>query len=98
MTQPEISRWERYEQEQTGPELPSTLGGRQDARVTDLPRFLSVLSEEERAVLLLSYAYGYSHSEIVTVTGLPLGTVKSHIQRGRARVQEQFGLREGADG
>jgi RNA polymerase sigma-70 factor (ECF subfamily) len=89
---------ERYEQEQSDPELPSTQGGRQDARVTDLPRFLSILSEEERAVLLLSYAYGYSHSEIVTVTGLPLGTVKSHIQRGRARVQERFGLREGADG
>ena len=89
---------ERYEQEAAGPELPSTQGGREDAGVTDLPRFLAVLSEEERAVLILSYAYGYSHAEIVSVTGVPLGTVKSHIHRGRVRVREQFGLREANDG
>jgi RNA polymerase sigma-70 factor (ECF subfamily) len=82
------------EQEAAAPELPSTLGGRQDAGVTDLPRLLAVLSEEERSVLILSYAYGYSHAEIVEVTGLPLGTVKSHIHRGRARVREQFDLAE----
>ncbi len=82
------------EHEAAAPELPSTLGGRQDAGVTDLPRFLSVLSEEERSVLILSYAYGYSPGEIVEVTGLPLGTVKSHIHRGRARVREQFDLAE----
>jgi RNA polymerase sigma-70 factor (ECF subfamily) len=79
-------------------ELPSTLGGRPDAGVTDLPRLLSVLSEEERSVLVLSYAYGYSHAEIVEVTGLPLGTVKSHIHRGRARVRAAFDLPEARHG
>jgi DNA-directed RNA polymerase specialized sigma24 family protein len=29
-----------------------------------------------------------AHPEIVTVTGLPLGTVKSHISRGAARLRE----------
>jgi RNA polymerase sigma-70 factor (ECF subfamily) len=32
--------------------------------------------------IVLSYADGMSHSEIVEATGLPLGTVKSHIRRG----------------
>lgn len=83
------------EHEAESTDMPSVLGGRPDAGVTDLPRLLAVLSEEERSVIVLNYAYGYSHAEIVDVTGLPLGTVKSHIQRGRARVREQFAIGEG---
>ncbi len=86
---------ESLEQEADTAELPSVLGGAPDAGVSDLPRFLAVLSEEERSVIVLSYACGYSHAEIVEVTGLPLGTVKSHIKRGRARVREQFAIGEG---
>ncbi len=86
---------ESLEQEADTTELPSVLGGAPDAGVSDLPRFLAVLSEEERSVIVLSYACGCSHAEIVEVTGLPLGTVKSHIQRGRARVREQFAIGEG---
>jgi RNA polymerase sigma-70 factor (ECF subfamily) len=89
---------ERLGREAAEPELPSTLGGRPDEGVTDLPRFLAVLSDDERAVLVLSYACGCSHAEIVEITGLPLGTVKSHIHRGRARVREAFGLEEAAHG
>lgn len=85
---------ERLEVESGDGELPSTLGGRADAGLTDLPRFLAVLSEEERSVIVLSYAYGYSHGEIVEVTGLALGTVKSHIHRGRERVRAAFDLGE----
>ena len=86
---------ESLEQEADPVELPSVLGGAPDAGVSDLPRFLAVLSEEERSVIVLSYACGCSHAEIVEVTGLPLGTVKSHIKRGRARVREQFAIGEG---
>ena len=47
--------------------------------VHDLPKMLAWLpEEEERAALLLSYAHGYSHSEIALVTGVPVGTVKSN--------------------
>jgi RNA polymerase sigma-70 factor (ECF subfamily) len=88
---------ERLGHEAAEEELPAPLGGRPDAGVTDLPRLLSVLSEEERAVMVLSYAYGYSHAEIVDVTGLPLGTVKSHLHRGRARVRAAFDIGETRD-
>ena len=58
--------------------------------VHDLPKLLAWLEEEERAAMLLSYAYGYSHSEISLVTGLPIGTVKSKLNRAKARILERM--------
>ena len=50
-------------------------------------RLMDFVSAEERACLTLAYAAGMSHPEIGRVTGLPLGTVKSHIQRGKHKLQ-----------
>ena len=52
-----------------------------------LPLLMRQVSAEERACLTLAYAAGMSHPEIVDITGLPLGTVKSHISRGRQKLQ-----------
>jgi RNA polymerase sigma-70 factor (ECF subfamily) len=53
-----------------------------------LPRLMALVSEPERACLTLAYAAGMSHPEISAVTGLPVGTVKSHITRGKRKLQE----------
>ena len=53
-----------------------------------LPRLMKLVSAEERACLTLAYASGMSHPEIAGVTGLPLGTVKSHISRGKQKMQQ----------
>jgi RNA polymerase sigma-70 factor (ECF subfamily) len=53
-----------------------------------LPRLMRLVSADERACLTLAYAAGMSHPEIVAITGLPLGTVKSHISRGRQKLQQ----------
>jgi RNA polymerase sigma-70 factor (ECF subfamily) len=53
-----------------------------------LPRLMKQVSADERACLTLAYAAGLSHPEIVGVTGMPLGTVKSHISRGRQKLQQ----------
>lgn len=53
-----------------------------------LPVLLSQVSASERACLTLAYAAGMSHPEIGEITGLPLGTVKSHINRGKRKLQE----------
>lgn len=53
-----------------------------------LPRLMRLVSSEERACLTLAYATGMSHPEIVQITGLPLGTVKTHISRGRQKLQQ----------
>jgi RNA polymerase sigma-70 factor (ECF subfamily) len=56
----------------------------------DLPKLLAWLEEDERVAMVLSYAHGYSHSEIAVVTGLPIGTVKSKLNRARARILERM--------
>ena len=69
-----------------------------DAGVTDLPRMLATLTEGERVAMVLCYAYGMSHREITELTDMPLGTVKSHIRRGAARIRGRFGLGSPAHG
>lgn len=56
----------------------------------DLERLLAVLSAEERAAMVLCYAHGCSHAEAADITGLPLGTVKSHIHRAKDRIRARF--------
>jgi len=48
----------------------------------DIATAMDNLSPEVRAVILMNLSYGMSHSEVAKASGLPLGTVKSHIQRG----------------
>ena len=54
-------------------------------------RALASLKPEQRQVLLLSIYQGMSHGEIVEATGIPLGTVKSHIRRGLSEVRRKLG-------
>ena len=49
---------------------------------------LSKLSANERWVLSLAYFREHSQSEIATLTGLPLGTVKSLINRAQHKLRE----------
>jgi RNA polymerase sigma factor (sigma-70 family) len=53
----------------------------------DLERALARLSEAERLCVSLNHGEGLSHAEIVDVTGLPLGTVKSHVLRGTEKLR-----------
>ena len=53
----------------------------------DLDHALARLSGDERLCIVLAYNEGMSHSEISEATGLPLGTVKSHIKRGAERLR-----------
>ncbi len=64
--------------------------GAAEARL-DLDRVLAVLSPEQRAAVALCYGEGMSHAEAAEALGLPLGTVKSHVVRGRAKVLAEFG-------
>jgi RNA polymerase sigma-70 factor, ECF subfamily len=54
----------------------------------DLKSALAALAPNVRLCVVLSYHEGMSHGEIATATQLPLGTVKSHITRGTARLRE----------
>jgi RNA polymerase sigma factor (sigma-70 family) len=54
----------------------------------DLQKALQTLPEAERVVMLYHGQMGLSHEETAQITGLPLGTVKTHVNRGRARLSE----------
>jgi RNA polymerase sigma-70 factor (ECF subfamily) len=53
----------------------------------DLNRALAQLGEAVRLCVVLTYHEGLSHSAIAEITGMPLGTVKSHISRGSAQLR-----------
>ena len=55
-----------------------------------LEKLMAFLSLEERTCITLSISAGMSHQEICTVTELPLGTVKSHINRGKQKLIDKI--------
>jgi RNA polymerase sigma-70 factor, ECF subfamily len=54
----------------------------------DLDRALSELPLAVRLCVVLAYSEGMSHRDISDATDIPLGTVKSHIARGAARLRD----------
>jgi RNA polymerase sigma factor (sigma-70 family) len=75
-------------------ELPVPVAVASTAEQLDLDRALAQLSREERMCVVLSYNEGMSHGEISLMTGLPLGTVKSHIKRGAERLRARLSAYE----
>ena len=53
----------------------------------DLEKAMAQLAPPERAALTLCYAFGHSHGEAAEILNLPLGTVKSHVLRGREKLK-----------
>ena len=51
---------------------------------------LRLLSERPRQVIELAYLEDLTHQEVAERTGLPLGTVKSDIRRGLARIRHHL--------
>lgn len=52
---------------------------------------MAELPADVRACVALCLADGWSHGEASLALGLPLGTVKSHVARGRARLLKALG-------
>ena len=51
---------------------------------------MAQLSPNERTVLGLAYYRDFSHNEIASLTGLPLGTVKTLISRSQQKLRKAF--------
>ena len=75
-------------------ELESRSYTQSSEEVSDLDKLLEVLTEEERAIMIMSYACGLSHREIGEATGLPLGTVKSVIFRSKEKIRTCFDIKD----
>jgi RNA polymerase sigma-70 factor, ECF subfamily len=76
---------EKFKGEVDDTEMPRDMGN-----VVDLDRALATLKDDERTAVVLCYSCGMSHSEAAEATGMPLGTVKSHVNRGREKLKAFF--------
>jgi RNA polymerase sigma-70 factor (ECF subfamily) len=64
----------------------------------ELQRALNALDESYRVAVVLYDVLGCSYAEIAEMTGVPEGTVKSRIFRGRSELAERLGTHvEGAE-
>lgn len=64
-----------------------------EERIT-LEAALAALPLEQRAAVALCLSGEFSHADAAEALGLPLGTVKSHVARGRARLMQALGAAE----
>jgi RNA polymerase sigma factor (sigma-70 family) len=63
-------------------------GGQRDSR---LQQTLALLDPLKRQLIALAYYRGLTQDEIAVQTGLPLGTVKSHLRRTLTLLREALG-------
>ena len=82
--------------EQAGHEAeqaPTAIEGDPEAEL-DVDTLMAALNEQERVIMIFSYACGLSHREISEATDLPAGTVKSIIHRAKEKIRTQFEIED----
>ena len=55
---------------------------------------MRTLPQDQRAALALCLGEGFSHAEAAEILRMPLGTVKSHVNRGRDRLLQILEARD----
>ena len=74
-------------------EQDSEAGGLDPADRMALQAAMDQLPADQRAAVALCMAQGWSHGEAADALGLPLGTIKSHVARGRDKLLSVLGDR-----
>lgn len=60
----------------------------------DLERAMATLSDGERAAIAACYYADLTHEEAAQALGIPVGTVKTHVLRGKAKLRARLGGKE----
>lgn len=87
-------QWEAVEWDEHGEQALQARQGCSDSMASDMRRDLDAalagLSEAQQITLRLSLEEGMSHEEIASIMALPLGTVKTHLLRGKQKLRQQL--------
>jgi RNA polymerase sigma-70 factor (ECF subfamily) len=60
----------------------------------DLERAIATLSDGERAAIAACYYADLSHEEAAKALGMPVGTVKTHVLRAKAKLRARLNAKE----
>jgi RNA polymerase sigma-70 factor (ECF subfamily) len=63
-------------------------------QLRDLKRAMDKLAPEQRQVILLVGLEGLAYEEVAVILGVPVGTVRSRLSRGRDQLRQLMGVEE----
>ena len=78
------------------PALTAAADAEASLQLRDLERALARLPDGQRQVILLVGLEGMPYEEAATVLGLPIGTVRSRLSRGRDMLRELMDMKDEA--
>src|SRR5919206_2596971 len=81
--------------EELAPVLTTKAGQNPRLQLRDLHRAMGALPDEQRQVVLLVALEGMSYEQVADVLGVPVGTVRSRLSRGREALRRHMDLRGG---
>jgi len=82
--------------EQMSSTLAATTDPTAGRQLAELDRALARLPEEQREVILLVGLEGMAYESAAQILGVPIGTVRSRLSRGRDSLRELMGEKQGA--
>jgi len=69
--------------EEVAPALTADSNAGASLQLRDLERAIARLPDEQRQVILLVGLEGMRYEQVATILGIPIGTVRSRLSRGR---------------
>jgi len=76
----------------TEPSLQRAANQDKSLELRDLDRAMARLPEEQRSVILLVGLEGMSYEAVAEIVGVPVGTVRSRLSRGREALRQLMGF------
>jgi RNA polymerase sigma-70 factor (ECF subfamily) len=93
LSEPEVAAWaDRTDRRRNPAEGPETAAHREELSVA-VERAIADLNPKLATVVVLRYVDGLGYEEIAEILGMPLGTVKSRLNRAHSALESQLGPR-----
>jgi RNA polymerase sigma factor (sigma-70 family) len=80
--------------EEVAPVLPVQSNAIATLQLRDLERAIGQLPQEQREVILLVGLEGMSYDEVAAILGVPIGTVRSRLSRGRDQLRRLMDMED----